>query len=142
MKYGLMCSICNICYTRTSLVKFRPLLTDIRRPGRGSEVQSYKWRGWAQWGGGEQSVSQWVKNDVIEPRGGCWGWAGLGWGWGALGIPRQYLAALKQPDMQTGSRRNGHNWCSQLRSYAGGRRSVINIWTISVIFRGQDFYLL
>ena len=81
MKYGLMCSICNICYTRTSLVKFRPLLTDIRRPGRGSEVQSYKWRGWAQWGGGEQSVSQWVKNDVIEPRGGCWGWAGVHWGY-------------------------------------------------------------
>ena len=75
MKHGLRCNICNIFCTRTSLVKFRPLLTDIRRPGRGSELQSYKWRGWAQWG--EQSVSQWVKNDVIEPRGG-WAGAGLG----------------------------------------------------------------
>ena len=58
MKHDPRCTICNICYTRTSLVKFRPLLTDIRRPGRGSEVESYKWRGWAQWGGeSSQSVS-------------------------------------------------------------------------------------
>ena len=84
-------------------------------------------------GRGEQSVSQWVKNDVIEPRGGCWlGWAGLGWAGLSWGAGAGDTSPVSSSSQAAGYAELG---TTAAHKYAVKQEATdLNIWTLNQFF--------